>query len=101
MVNWTWSFTNLRVSWNVRKKKKKKNTMPCVIRMVVVVDGSIKCYTHILTAGVVLMTSGFWPRVRARALRSPVFLGLLTCQTGSCAPPTTHRSFAAPPKIKK
>ncbi len=32
-------------------------------------------------------TSGFWPRVRARALRAPVFLGLLTCQTGRCAPP--------------
>ncbi len=25
-------------------------------------------------------TSGFWPRVRARALRAPVFLGLLTGQ---------------------
>ncbi len=24
-------------------------------------------------------TSGFWPRVRARALRAPVFLGSLTC----------------------
>jgi hypothetical protein len=26
-----------------------------------------------------LYTSGFWPRVRARALRAPVFLGSLTC----------------------
>ncbi len=41
-----------------------------------------------------LVTSGFWPRVRARALRAPVVLGLLTCQTGRCAPPA-HGSFAA------
>jgi hypothetical protein len=39
-------------------------------------------------------TSGFWPRVRARALRAPVFLGALPRQTGRCAPPD-HRSFAA------
>ncbi len=32
-------------------------------------------------------TSGFWPRVRARALRAPVFLGSLPSQTGRCAPP--------------
>ncbi len=32
-------------------------------------------------------TSGFWPRVRARALRAPVFLGALPCKTGCCAPP--------------
>jgi hypothetical protein len=32
-------------------------------------------------------TSGFWPRVRARAVRAPVFLGSLKCQTGRCAPP--------------
>jgi hypothetical protein len=44
-------------------------------------------------------TSGFWPRVRARELRAPVFLGSLTCQTGRCAPPA-HRSFGAPHKIK-
>jgi hypothetical protein len=31
-------------------------------------------------------TSGFWPRVRALALRAPVFLGLSTRQTGRCAP---------------
>jgi hypothetical protein len=30
----------------------------------------------------------FWPRVRARALRAPVFLGSLTRQKGRCAPPT-------------
>jgi hypothetical protein len=29
-------------------------------------------------AGDILYTSGFWPRVRARALRAPVFLGSLT-----------------------
>ncbi len=47
-------------------------------------------------------TSGFWPRVRARALRPPVFLGSLTCQTGRCAgapppPPPARR----PPQQKK
>ncbi len=41
------------------------------------------------------ITSGFWPRVRARALRAPVFLGSLPCQTGRCAPPLpAHCSFA-------
>ena len=35
----------------------------------------------------IFRTSGFWPRVRARALRTPVFLGSLTCKTGRCAPP--------------
>ncbi len=34
------------------------------------------------------------PRVRASALRAPVFLGSLPRQTGRCAPPA-HRSFAA------
>ena len=43
-------------------------------------------------------TSGFWPRVRARALRATVFLGSLKPQMGAARPP---RSFAAPPKIKK
>jgi hypothetical protein len=41
-----------------------------------------------LYAGIRLYcTSGFWPRVRARALRAPVFLGSLPRQTGRCAPP--------------
>jgi hypothetical protein len=35
-----------------------------------------------------IITSGFWPRVRARALRAPVFLGSLSRQTA-------HGSFAA------
>jgi hypothetical protein len=33
-----------------------------------------------------IVTSGFWPRVRARALRAPVFLGALPRPTGRCAP---------------
>ena len=41
------------------------------------------------------VTSGFWPRVRAHALRAPVFLGSLPHQTGRCASPPAHRSFAA------
>jgi hypothetical protein len=42
-----------------------------------------------------IKTSEFWPRVRARALRAPVFLSSLTHKTGRCAPPPLHRSFAA------
>jgi hypothetical protein len=33
-------------------------------------------------------TSGFWPRVRARALRAPVFLSLLLPQTGALRAPS-------------
>ncbi len=40
-------------------------------------------------------TSGFLPRVRARARRAPIFQGSLPRQTGRCAPPPAHRSFAA------
>ncbi len=44
----------------------------------------------------------FWPRVRARALRAPVFLGSLTRQTGRCAPPpATAASLLPQKKIKK
>jgi hypothetical protein len=32
----------------------------------------------------IFVTSGFWPRVRARALRAPVFLA---CKKGRCALP--------------
>ncbi len=34
-----------------------------------------------------ITTSGFWPRVRARALRAPVFLRSLPRKKGRCAPP--------------
>ncbi len=44
----------------------------------------------------IYLTSGFWPRVCARALRPPVFLGSLPSPRRRCAP-STHRSFAAPP----
>ena len=43
-----------------------------------------------------LKTSGFWPRVRARALRAPVFLSSLTCKAGRCSPSLAPCSFAAP-----
>ncbi len=40
------------------------------------------------------ITSGFWPRVRARALRTPVFLDSLPRPTGRCAPiPLAHRTL--------
>jgi hypothetical protein len=42
----------------------------------------------------IILNSGFWPRVRARALRAPVFLGSLPRQLGRSAPPA-HHSFAA------
>ncbi len=45
-------------------------------------------------------TSGFWPRVRARALCAPVFLGLLTRKTGALRA-TVHRSFAASDLLPK
>ncbi len=45
------------------------------------------------------ITSGFWPPVRARALRAPVFLGSLIRQKRCCAPPV-HCSFAASYKNK-
>ncbi len=51
----------------------------------------ITAYSH---CHIFVSTSGFWPRVRARALRAPAKLGLLTCQTGRCAP-LAHGSFAA------
>jgi len=38
-------------------------------------------------------TSGFWARVRARALRPPVFLASLTRQTGRCAPPPSQLRY--------
>ncbi len=49
-----------------------------------------------------ITTSGFWPRVRARALRAPVFLGSLPRQTGRCAPPPPIAAsllLIQPPKI--
>jgi hypothetical protein len=39
-------------------------------------------------------TSGFWPSVRARALRASVFFSSLPHITGRCAPPA-HCSFGA------
>jgi hypothetical protein len=45
-----------------------------------------------------IITSGIWPRVRDRALCAPVFLSSLPPQTGLCAPPPAHRSFASPKK---
>jgi hypothetical protein len=34
-----------------------------------------------------MVTSGFWPRVRARALRAPVFFGLINMQNGALRAP--------------
>ena len=51
-----------------------------------------------------IYTSGFWPRVRARALRAPVFWNTLPCQTGAARPtPPIAASLLLirPPKIYK
>jgi len=47
-----------------------------------------------------IYTSGFWPRVRVRALRAPVFLGSLARQTGAARPPAIAASLL-PQKLKK
>jgi hypothetical protein len=47
-----------------------------------------------------LNTSGFWPRVRARALRAPVFLDSLPRPTGRSAPPRPSQ-LRCSPKINK
>jgi hypothetical protein len=46
----------------------------------------------------IIKTSGFWPRVRARALRAPVFLDPLARQTGRCAPPPRPSQLRCSPK---
>ncbi len=45
-------------------------------------------------------TSGFWPRVRACALRAPVILGALPRPTGRCAPPHQSQLRCSPQNIK-
>jgi hypothetical protein len=44
-------------------------------------------YDRQRTLGKYMINSGFWPRLRARALHAPVFLSSLTCKAGRCAPP--------------
>ncbi len=44
-------------------------------------------FSKIRNRSLLFTTSVFWPRVRARALRAPVFLGSLTRKKGRCAPP--------------
>ncbi len=61
-------------------------------------QSSIKALWHFVQLYIDLLV-GFWPRVRACALRAPVFLGSLPRPTGAARPPA-HRSFAAPPKTK-
>jgi hypothetical protein len=51
-----------------------------------------KAFSKISTIIQLRNTSGFWPRVRARALRTPVFFSSLPCQTGRCAPPPRRPS---------
>ncbi len=47
----------------------------------------------------IMLTSWFWPRVRARALRAPVFLSSLPPQSGRCAPPPSQlRCFLFDPQ---
>jgi hypothetical protein len=46
--------------------------------------GSVDVQTYF---GRIFFTSWFVPRVRARALRTPVILGSIIRKTGRCAPP--------------
>ncbi len=52
-----------------------------------------------LQSVILLVTSESWSRLRARALRAPVFLGPLTCIGGRCAPPAPTTSLLLPLKI--
>jgi hypothetical protein len=52
-------------------------------------------YVLYMCGTALLLTSGFWPRVRARALRAPVFFRLINMQNGALRVPPAHRSFAA------
>jgi hypothetical protein len=63
---------------------------------------SCKLYTVIMRGSSLFKTSGFWPRVRARVLRTPVILSHATPNGALRAPPPAYRSFAAfiyPPKL--
>jgi hypothetical protein len=53
------------------------------------------CRKYLVWSLKICITSGFWPRVRVRALRAPVFLGSLPRQMGAARPPPAHRSFSA------
>ncbi len=62
-----------------RSMIKKENQITCILMCKEIQSGAVaKSY---------MTTSGFWPRMRARALRAPVFLSSLPPQTGRCAPP--------------
>ncbi len=52
------------------------------------------CTIYLISIPVYYITSGLWPRVRARALCAPVFFCSLPCPTGRCAAPA-YRSFSA------
>ncbi len=57
---------------------------------------SLKENTSILFYSILFYsTSGFWPRMRARALRAPVFFRFINMQNGELRAPPAHRSFAA------
>jgi hypothetical protein len=52
----------------------------------------------------IFRTSGFWPRVRARALRAPVFLSSLPRKQGAARPPPPNAAsllLIRPPEIYK
>jgi hypothetical protein len=89
----------LREMWTSTEKSKAILTPGWpIVYIVILLDLQSPFFRTV--EGTIEYTSGFWPRVRARTLRAPVFLGSLPCQTGRCAPPA-HRIFAAsylPPK---
>ena len=61
-------------------------------------DQKIRIFINNQSGKTICTTSGFWPRVHARALRAPVFLGALPRQTGRCAPPRPSQLHIHQPK---
>ncbi len=57
-------------------------------------------YDRQRTQGKYMITSGFWPRVRARALRAPVFLESCHAHRGAARPPFPSQ-LRCSPKIHK
>jgi hypothetical protein len=88
----------LREMWTSTEKSKAILTPGWpIVYIVILLDLQSPFFRTV--EGTIEFTSGFWPRVRARALRAPVFLGLLPCQTGPPEPTELHcilLSYAAP-----
>jgi hypothetical protein len=84
--------SHLKRSLQHGNDKKKNIYFPSsIIRSLLISDDELKLSKVRPPAELTLCTSGFWPRVRARALRAPVFLGSLTAKRGAARPPRTSQ----------